>query len=256
MTKERDPVAMLIRAAGRRPQPDAGAKARVRAAVEEEWRGTVRKRRVTRWSVAAIAAAALLAGVFVLVPQRPSVLQTASAARAIDWNGSTLRLEADTRIVFVERDVVRLERGTLYFASDGSAHPVTVSTPFGDVHDIGTRFETRLTKDDVRVRVDEGRVELRGEMAAAGERLIATRERVTWIAPPIRLEGMRLEEVVALVARTKGLTPEWRTPASTHGIVLHGDVAFTPDEALDAATAAAGVRWRVQGQQLIVEVRP
>ena len=145
---------------------------------------------------------------------------------------------------------------------------MTIATPFGDVHDVGTQFETRLTDADVQVRVREGRVELRGATAGAGELLVANAERVTrgadaaewtWVeraAPPIRLEGMRLEEVVQRVAREKGLTPDWRTPPSARAIVLHGDVAFTLDEALDAATAAAGVSWRVSGRQLIVEVRP
>ena len=256
MSEDNDAVAALIRAAGKRTRPDVDAMARVRAAVEDEWRGTVRRRRVTRWSIAAVAVAATVACVLLLLPQRPSVLQTTAAARALDWNGNTLRLDANTRIAFVEENVVRLERGTLYFVSDGAARPVTISTPFGDVHDIGTRFETRLTVDDVQVRVDEGRVELRGEIADAGERLIATRERVTRIAPPIRLEGMRLGEVVARAARDKGLAPEWRTPPSTRAIVLHGDVAFTADEALDAATAAAGATWRVSGRRLVIEVRP
>jgi len=256
MSEEHDAIAALIRAAGKRTRPDAGVMARVRAAVEDEWRATVRRRRVTRWSIAAVAVAATVACVLLLLPRRDSVLQTAAAARALDWNGNTLRLDANTRVAFVADDIVRLERGTLYFSSEGRSRPVTIVTPFGDVHDIGTRFETRLSENDVQVRVDEGRAELRGEIAAAGERLIATRERVTRIAPPIRLERMRLEEVVARVAREKRLTPEWRTPPSMRTIVLHGDVAFTPDEALDAATAAAGATWRVSGRQLVIEVRP
>jgi ferric-dicitrate binding protein FerR (iron transport regulator) len=270
MNEHDDPIAALIRAAGKRPHPDAAAMARVRAAVEEEWRATVRRRRVTRWSAAAAALAAVLACVLLLLPQRAAapageVVVTAESPRSLDWNGNTLRLDARTRVVLLAPRLARLERGTVYFSSEANTPPVTIATPFGDVHDIGTQFETRLTAADVQVRVREGRVELRGATAGAGELLVATQERVTrgadaaewtWVeraAPPIRLEGMPLDEVVRRVAREKGLTPEWRTPRSTRAIILHGDVPFTLDEALDAATAAAGVSWRVSGRQLVIE---
>ena len=273
MNEHDDPIAALIRTAGKRPAPEAAAMLRVRAAVEDEWRATVRRRRVTRWSAAAAALAAVLACILLLRSQPASapsgeVVVAADAPRSLDWNGNTLRLDTGTRVVLLAPRVARLERGTLYFSSEANTPPVTIVTPFGDVHDVGTLFETRLTDAEVQVRVREGRVELRGATAGAGELLVAAKERVTrgvdvaewtWVeraAPPIRLEGMRLEEVVHRVAREKGLTPEWHTAPSTRGIVLHGDVAFTLDEALDAATAAAGVSWRVSGRQLVIEARP
>jgi ferric-dicitrate binding protein FerR (iron transport regulator) len=262
MSEERhdDPIATLIRAAGKRPQIDAEQVARVRAAVHEEWRGEIRRGRTRRWSLAAAAVAAILAGVLLLVPQRgQSVLETrASETRAMLWNGKNLRLHPDTRVVLLTENTARLERGTIDIATQRPGSNVTIETPFGAVRDIGTRFEVRLSSTDVTVRVREGKVELRGAIASAGEVLTATRTEVTRarIEPElIVLEGMRLEDVLARVAREKGLALDWSAPASYRSVVLRGDVPFSPDEALDAATAAAGVTWRVTGDRLVIEDR-
>lgn len=255
-----DPIATLIRAAGKRQQASPVAMARVRAAVESEWRDEVGGRRRTRWMIGAAAAAMLILAI-VFVPRRSTevlpTIETTAEAKSIDWKGRTLRLESGTRVVLVSDNVARLERGTLHFASRGGSS-VTIATPFGDVHDIGTEFEVRLSTDDVRVRVSEGLVELRGTTAAAGEMLTATRTAVAK-APanlPIRLEGMRLDAVLARVAREKNLTLDWHAPAATRSIVLHGDEPFSPDEALDAATAAAGVTARLTDGRLVIEGKP
>ena len=254
-----DPIATLIRAAGKRQQASPAATARVRAAVESEWRDTVGQRRRTRWTIA-LGAAAMVILAIVFIPRRPAqvlpVIETTAAAKSIDWNGRTLRLEPGTRVVLVSDNVARLERGTLHFTSTGGSG-AAIATPFGDVRDVGTEFEVRLTSDDVQVRVSEGLVELRGATAAAGEMLTATRTAVAKASAnlPIRLEGMRLEDVLSRVAREKGLTLDWHAPAPSRAIVLHGSEPFSPDEALDAATAAAGVTARVTDGRLVIEAR-
>jgi ferric-dicitrate binding protein FerR (iron transport regulator) len=270
-----DPIATLVRAAGKRPQVDANRVARVRAAVQDEWQQTVHQRRRTRWTIAAAAViAATIAFVILLIPRSTTtptgqVVETApGTVKSVNWSGNTLRLDGNTRIVILSAEVARLERGTLYFSSEHTGPAIVIETPFGSVRDIGTQFEVRLSPEHVDVRVREGRVELRGAIAAAGEMLTATSDRVekhrapadwAWVeraAPPIRLEGMRLDDVVHRVGRERGLAVEWRAPASYRSIVLHGDEPFTPGEALDAATAAAGVTWRVDAQQLVIEARP
>lgn len=262
MSEERndDPIATLIRAAGKRPQIDAEQMARVRAVVHDEWRGEIRRGKTRRWTVAAAGVAAMLACVLLLVPRRgEKVLEThASETHAMSWNGNKLRLDPDTRVVLLTNNTARLERGTIDIATPGPGSNVTIETPFGAVRDIGTQFEVRLSSTDVKVRVREGRVELRGAIASAGEVLTATRTQVARgrIEPElIRLEGMRLDDVLARVAREKELTLHWNAPASYRAVVLRGDVPFTPDEALDAATAAAGVTWRVAGKRLVIEER-
>ena len=241
--EQNDPIATLIRAAGKRPQVDAERLARVRAAVHDEWRDAVGARRRTRWlAVAAAAVLALVAGAIALIP-RDEVFN------------ATVRVEPGARFTVESPTVATLTHGTIY-VDVSSPSGVTIRTPFGDVRDIGTKFEVRVSADDIRVRVDEGSVSLRETIAVAGETLTATHTRVERITPPIRLEGQRLDDVLQRVARAKRLTLDWRASASRRSVILHGDVPFTPDEALDAATVAARVVYRIEGDRLVIEEKP
>ena len=274
--QDNDPIATLVRLAGRRAEVDAERTARVRAAVADEWRATIRRRRWTRVAVAA-ALAATVGGVLLVRPRSepaaPPVvarvaeeLTTADATKSIDWNGGTLRLDRGTQVRFDAPRTATLLRGAIYYANDTPGVAVTIHTPFGDVRDVGTRFEVRLLDDAVRVRVRAGAVMVRDTTARAGTELVASRtamasrtistsgEEWAWIenaAPPIVLEGATLDEVLQRIAIEKGLTLE-RTGRDQ---MLHGNVPLSIDEALDAATAAAGVTYRIEGDRLIVQGR-
>ena len=129
----------------------------------------------------------------------------------------------------------------------------------------------RLENDKLHVRVREGRVDLRrgSEVfdAGAGIELTATAsgvdshaipragEQWSWVehaAPPLVLEGMTLREVVQRVATEKGLALDLRR-ADVAPKRLHGNVPLSPEEALQAATAAAGVRYRIDNGRLVVQ---
>ena len=243
MNDNEDAVAKLVRLAGARPRPDAELTARVRGAVHEEWQRATRRRRFVRYGIGA-AIAATLAAVLLLRPQTP----TATTPSSINWNGASVRVDSGTLFTIVSATEATLQRGTIYFSSQGRTG-FTVKTPFGNVRDIGTKFEIRLSDSDMRVRVDEGAVEVRGTRADAGMELVATRETVT---PRIKLEGQTLGAVIEQAARAKGLRVKWETERD---VVLHGRVMLTPDEAIDAATAASGVEYRVEGNTLIVSRR-
>jgi len=275
---EQDPIATLVRLAGRRPEVDAERTARVRAAVADEWRRTTRRRRWTRVAVAA-AVAATIGGVMLIRPRTeppaPGVVETvevrdlttpADATTSVEWNGGTLRLDRETHLRIDGARTATLLRGAIYYANDTPGVAVTIHTPFGDVRDVGTRFELRLREDALRVRVRDGAVIVRGTTARAGTELVASRtstasrtiptsgEEWAWIenaAPPIVLEGKSLDEVLRRIAVEKGLTLERTGPDQT----LHGDVPLSVSEALDAATAAAGVTYRIEGDRLIVRGR-
>lgn len=269
---DNDPIATLVRLAGRRPGVDAERTARVRAAVAEEWRASVRRKRWTRVAVAA-AIAATIAGVLLMRPRTElpasvpaRLVETSGAATSLDWNGGTLRLDRDTQLRIDSERTATLLRGAIYYANDTPGVAVSIHTPFGDVRDVGTRFELRLRDDALRVRVRDGAVIVRGTTARAGTELVANRTSVTsrtvptsgeewaWIenaAPPIVLEGKSLDEVLQRVAIEKGLTLERSGPDQT----LHGEVPLSVSEALDAATAAAGVTYRIEGDRLIVKGR-
>lgn len=256
MNEEReDAVAKLLQLAGARPRPDAERTARVRDAVYEEWQRATRRRRWMRYGIAAAIAATIAA--VLLFTQRPTglLIETrAGEVRSIDWNGATLRIDGETRIRIESNAHATLERGTLFFSSNTHAG-VTIDTPFGAVRDIGTRFELRVGDAEMQVRVTEGIVEVRGNRAAAGTELMVTRETIARraiAAPLLTLEGKTLREVIERAASEKGLRVEWHTE---HNAVLHGSVALTPDEAIEAATAATGTRYRIDGNTLIVSGR-
>ncbi len=298
-------IAALLRLAGPRPRIDDERTARVRAQVHDEWLRGVRQRTRVRWLGAAVAAAAMIAAVMLFIPrQRPApaaapstivahvqtILGTtkppvamaatvaegtwietlAGSALSLDWNGATLRLGEQTKVRLDSARNATLERGTIYF--DGHQSNVIIRTALGEIRDIGTQFEVRLRAETLRVRVREGRVDLRrgGEsfIADAATELVAGPTSVRknaiavsgaewqWIeeaAPPLRLEGLTLHEALTRVAREKGLRVELR--GVDGDVRLHGGVAFTPDEALDAATAATSLSWRIENDTLIVSGR-
>jgi ferric-dicitrate binding protein FerR (iron transport regulator) len=66
-------VEQLIRAAGARPDPGADRAARVRAAVEREWRAQARARGRRRWTIGGVAIVAAAAAVFLTVRQLSTV---------------------------------------------------------------------------------------------------------------------------------------------------------------------------------------
>jgi ferric-dicitrate binding protein FerR (iron transport regulator) len=269
---EKDPIATLVRLAGRRAEVNQERTARVRAAVADEWRTTVRRRRWTRVAVAA-AVAATIGGVMLTRPRSEPVVPVAApivapvaAATSMPWNGGTLRLDRGTQLRIDAPREATLISGTIYYANEAPGISVIIHTPFGDVRDVGTRFEVRLRDDSVRVRVRDGAVVLRDKTARAGTELVATRTSITerkiatsgeewaWIensAPPIVLEGKTLDEVLRVIAIEKGLTLEHNGADQ----MLHGDIPLSVSEALDAATAAAGVTYRIEGDRLIVQGR-
>lgn len=265
-------IAALLRLAGPRPRVSDERAARVRNAVHAEWRRGAQKRTSMRWLVAAAAAAVI--AVVLLIPREHPVpatttvpwIETHANTLSLDWNGATLRVDKETRVRLDSARIATLERGAVYY--DGTNSGVAIRTPFGEIRDIGTRFEARLSDGALRVRVREGRISLRGNIAGAGTELVANLQTVTknavavsgaewqWIenaAPPLRLEGLSLREAVTRVAREKGLRVELRDVDGTAR--LHGSVDFTPDEALEAATAATSSSYRIQNGTLIVRKR-
>jgi ferric-dicitrate binding protein FerR (iron transport regulator) len=304
---ENDRIAALIQMAGKRPAVPADVAARVRAAVHEEWeRSAGRRRTRTRLAAAAAAVIVLAAAGFVAsrkrtAPRAPlarmvvagvesvsgaaivsggrfveagtplraaDALETAHGATAsLRWGGATLRVDGDTHVRLDSDRALFLDRGALFVASSGRR--VVVTTPLGEIRDVGTEFEVRVGANAVRVRVREGRVDLRRgaatHSASAGVELSAnaagavTQRAIArsggewdWIvraAPAMALEGRTLRGVVDAVSREKGLTPVYENVRDAE---LHGSVALAPDDALQAALTASSASARVDGDKLIV----
>lgn len=269
-----DEIATLIRLAGRRPAVSEERAARVRQNVRQEWLQATRQRTRYRWLAAAAAISVAVLGVTLArrasqmgpAPAAPAVrvIRTEAQFAVLDWNGVALRLNRDTQIRILSPRTLILDRGALYFDGEGARREIR--TRFGSIRDIGTRFDVQ-TGEVLRVRVRDGRVAFRGITVDSGMELIdrgaaielhaVSRTGDTWAwveesAPPVRLEGMTLRNALLRVAREKGLTVK---DIPNGDVLLHGDVPLSPSEALEAATAAAGVKYRIRGEQLIVTRR-
>lgn len=191
-------------------------------------------------------------------------------------NGGSLRVASDSRLRIGTGDSVRLEQGAIYFASTPLGSPIAIDTRFGTVRDVGTAFEVRVDAHALRVRVREGAIELQRnggrERAGAGVELLAEPKKVArspiattgaewgWVlaaAPPIVLDG-NARGILTAIAREKGLTlmfADRRLADRVASISLHDHIPLTPDEALDAATVAADLSYRVDGNALIINRR-
>ena len=199
-------------------------------------------------------------------------LETARGATAsLVWGGATLRVDGNTHLRLESPRRLSLDRGAVYVATNGAG--VVVVTPLGAIEDVGTQFEVRLDASGVRVRVRDGRVDLRrhGEThsATAGVELSAgahgdvarravPRSGAEWdwvlrAAPALTLEGRTLRDVVNSVSREKGLTPIYAGRVSNAH--LHGNVPLSPDDALQSALTASGASAQVKGDRLIVRVK-
>lgn len=205
-------------------------------------------------------------------PLRPDqILETADGASAsLRWGKATLRVDGGSMVRFESPRAVTLQKGAVYFA--GGHTGVVINTPFGQIHDIGTQFEVRLAADFVRVRVREGRVELDRngvkavaeagtELSAHASGAVARRaippfgEEWAWIAraaPPVALEGQRLNQIIESIAAEKGLTVAWSKDVPRN-VELHGSTPLSVDEALVAALSATGLESRVDGATLFID---
>lgn len=193
-------------------------------------------------------------------------------------NGTSARLDTNTRARIRSEAIIELSAGAVYVDSGGAPGGLQVQTPFGTARDVGTQFEVRLRDDALRVRVRSGTVELRhggsARTAPAGMEVTIEGDRLTsvpvqpygadwdWIsavAPTFAIEGRPLAAFLQHLAREQGWTLQYADPAlaaRAPAIVLHGSIdGLTPREALDVALTSSGLAYRLESGRLLV-VRP
>ena len=286
--------------------------AAMREAVESEWLAKVARQRRRGWrrrAIFAVAASALAALVgwwgFRGVAPKNAVATVASQSGEVRLegetasglvagalvstgpngraalrlsNGSSLRVDRDSRLRLLSGASMELEAGAVYLDSgaevDGPG--VLVETSAGSVTEIGTQYEVRLEEDELLVRVREGAVRVdsdgnaydahagEGLRVSAGElleRLAIPRNASVWgwaveLAPALDIEGRSLAELFSWAAREGGWHLEYTTDgleAESRAVTLSGSIAgLTIEEALELTTEGSGIHGEVRGDTLVI----
>lgn len=197
-------------------------------------------------------------------------------------NGTSLRLDTDTRIALAAADRVVVERGAVYLDAGPGADPtasLTVESRYGVARHLGTQYELRLLDDSMRISVREGRVAVQGAggtaevvagqalaLDAAGnvQRTSVATTGPAWawtqdVTPPFAIEQRPLPEFLAWVGRETGRRVVFATPeakSAAGGVMLRGSVAgLSPATALDAVMATTPLDYVEDSARIVVKLR-
>lgn len=190
-------------------------------------------------------------------------------------SGATLRMDEDSALHLEASDAVVLTKGAVYINAGGPAS-LEVRTRFGNVRDVGTKFEVRLMPSGVRVRVREGAVQVgrdgRVHDARAGDELAldaagaATRQAIpasddvwAWTTAPgpvFKIEGRSLREFLDWVARENRWELRFADVAveeKANTTTLHGSIqGLSAQQALSAVVPVSGLEHRLDRRVLSI----
>jgi ferric-dicitrate binding protein FerR (iron transport regulator) len=171
-----------------------------------------------------------------------------------------------------------LSSGALYLDSSqrtGPPEPVAIAARGTVIRNIGTRYEVRLSDQELRVRVRDGRVEVAtafgtreadrgGQLSVTSSGILAGRAPISgtdweWIVratPPPQLEGRPLPEFLAWAERDGGRPIRFADPAleraSAETIVYGAIDRLTVEEALDVVLPSCGLARRADGDVITI----
>jgi hypothetical protein len=211
---------------------------------------------------------------------RPGTRITTNGGRAaiVLANGVELRLDSNTAITLDTERSMSLTRGAVYLDSShrtGPPETVAIVARGTVVRDIGTRYEVRLTDQELRVRVRDGRVEVLSafgmrEADRGGQLRVTSSEIVSglastsgadwdWIVravPAPQLEGRPLPEFLAWAEREGGRPIRFADPelerANAATIVYGAIERLTVEEALDVVLPSCGLARRTDGDVITI----
>ena len=190
-------------------------------------------------------------------------------------DGASVRLDAGSRMRPLSSSVIELSRGAVYVDTGRESGRLEVRTAMATARDVGTQFEVRVLDRSVRLRVRTGVVELRDRAqsvsARAGTEITLSRTGAVsrpipvfgpewdWMAqvsPRLDIDGIALSAFLERITREHGWTLYYADPAlarEASGIVLNGSVdGLSPRDAVDVAIATSGLRYRLEGGELVV----
>jgi ferric-dicitrate binding protein FerR (iron transport regulator) len=205
------------------------------------------------------------------------VLATDAGSRAglRTEDGSSVRIDSGSRVRFIGHAVIEVIAGSLYVSTASESHGFEIRTSMGVVRDLGTQFVVRVLPSTLRVRVRSGTVELRrGDsvtQAVAGTETTLTGHGIAvrpvptfgtewaWtagLAGPFAMEGRTVDAFLAHIAHEEGWTLTYADSEVAHIAArtrLHGSVdGLLAEEALHIALATSGLRYRLDGGDLMV----
>ncbi len=204
-----DAIARLMRLAGPRPEVPRDVRERVHAAVQKEWRSSVRQRRTFRWGIPAALAATVVIAIAVasrgpeirvapvatvafvgggagggysvgdeIRPGEAVVTEDDGISLALK-NGLSVRFAAGSEATFASVEELSLRTGQVYADTGDTIYDdrsITIRTDLASVTDVGTRFAVSYLDGDMSVAVREGRVDVSHRhgtySAETGDRLI------------------------------------------------------------------------------------
>jgi hypothetical protein len=193
-------------------------------------------------------------------------------------NGIELRLDSNTDITVDSDRNISLARGAMYLDSSnrtGSAEPVAIVARGTVIRNIGTRYEVRLSDQELRVRVRDGKVEVssafglreadRGsQLTVTSSGIVAGRASLSgadwdWIVRAVRppqLEGRPLPEFLAWAEKEGGRAIRFADPAleqANRATIVYGAIdSLTVEEALDVVLPSCGLSHRADGEVITV----
>jgi ferric-dicitrate binding protein FerR (iron transport regulator) len=197
-------------------------------------------------------------------------------------NGVELRLDSNTDITLDTQRNMSLARGALYLDSSHATGPpetVAIVARGTVIRDIGTRFEVRLSEQELRVRVRDGRVEVSsafgmreadrgGQLKVTSSEIVSGRAPTSgadwdWIVravPPPQLEGRPLPEFLAWAEREGGRPIRFADPAlerANAATIVYGAIErLTVEEALDVVLSSCGLARRSDGEVITIVSAP
>ena len=186
---------------------------------------------------------------------------------ALAWGGGgSLRIDANSRVVFLSDSAIELVSGAMYFDSMNRNVELHVRTKYGVIRHLGTQYMGRIDAESLAVSVREGRVSVDGlYFVGVAER----RQRLTFIgsagpnvlnisphgdawrwveltAPQADFDGKTIFEFLQWVARETGLTITFDPPnveQTAREAVVSGPVDAEPRIALRQRLLSASLTY-------------
>ena len=193
-------------------------------------------------------------------------------------NGVELRLDSNTDVTLDGEGSLSLDRGALYLDSSrrtGPPNAVAIAARETVIRNIGTRYEVRLSDQELRVRVRDGRVAVTGafgvreadrgaQLSVTSSGIVAGRAPTSgadwdWIVraiSPPQFEGRPLPEFLAWAEREGGRAIRFADPAlerANAATIVYGAIeSLTVDEALDVVLPSCGLARRTEGDVITI----